>query len=87
MHSRLHWLTYELTYWNLLFGLTLGWSLRTRGRQNVPKTGPVLVLSNHQSFLDPPTIGVCCPRHLAYLARKPLFDTNATLKRRFAIPP
>jgi 1-acyl-sn-glycerol-3-phosphate acyltransferase len=31
----------------------LGFGLRVRGRENVPRTGPVLYLGNHQSFLDP----------------------------------
>lgn len=43
------------------------------GRKNVPKKGPVLVVSNHQSFLDPPVIGGGIWRRMNYLARKQLF--------------
>ena len=43
------------------------------GRKNVPKKGPVLVVSNHQSFLDPPAIGSGIWRRMNYLARKQLF--------------
>jgi 1-acyl-sn-glycerol-3-phosphate acyltransferase len=46
---------------------------RAMGRSGVPKTGPVLLLSNHQSHLDPVLIGLACPRQLRYLARKGLF--------------
>src|SRR6185369_4154181 len=39
----------------------------------VPLTGPVLLVSNHQSNLDPVLVGVACPRQLKYLARQGLF--------------
>lgn len=47
--------------------------VRVRGREHVPPTGAVLVLSNHQSHLDPILIGVACDRRLNYLARQTLF--------------
>ena len=43
------------------------------GQHNVPKTGGVLVVSNHQSHYDPPLIGAGIKRRLNYLARKTLF--------------
>jgi len=43
------------------------------GRANVPRSGPLLVVSNHQSHLDPVLIGVACPRQVGALARKSLF--------------
>jgi 1-acyl-sn-glycerol-3-phosphate acyltransferase len=46
---------------------------RYSGRGNVPPTGPVLLVSNHQSHLDPVMIGIACPRQLKYLARQGLF--------------
>jgi 1-acyl-sn-glycerol-3-phosphate acyltransferase len=39
----------------------------------VPANGPLLVLSNHQSHLDPVLLGVACPRQLRAMARKSLF--------------
>lgn len=47
--------------------------VRVEGRQCVPKNGPVLVLSNHQSNLDPVLVGLACDRRLNYLARDTLF--------------
>ena len=47
--------------------------IRCEGRQHVPATGGALVLSNHQSHLDPPLIGVASNRRLNYLARETLF--------------
>jgi 1-acyl-sn-glycerol-3-phosphate acyltransferase len=51
----------------LLFGF------RSIGRENVPPTGPVLIVSNHQSHLDPPLVGLALSRQLKYLARQGLF--------------
>ncbi len=46
---------------------------RVYGRENVPPTGPVILASNHQSFLDPVYCGVAVKRHLVYVARDSLF--------------
>ena len=47
--------------------------IRARGRQNIPTTGGMLVLSNHQSHLDPVLVGLCFNRRLNYVARDTLF--------------
>lgn len=49
--------------------------LDTRGAENVPPLGPVILASNHVSFLDPPLIGAFLPRKIHFLARKTLFDS------------
>jgi 1-acyl-sn-glycerol-3-phosphate acyltransferase len=46
---------------------------RFTGKSLVPLTGPVLIVSNHQSNLDPVLVGLACPRQLKYLARIGLF--------------
>ena len=51
----------------------LGFSYRYSGRANVPRRGPVLVVSNHQSMLDPVLIGASTNRYLTFLARSTLF--------------
>jgi len=48
--------------------------LRAYGREHVPAEGPVLLVSNHVSVLDPPFIGGACPRELYFLAKEELFD-------------
>lgn len=63
--------------------------MRTFGCENVPKTGPVLLVANHQSYLDPPIIGVATSRRLNYLARKTLFKSRwfgAAIRALNAIP-
>ena len=54
----------------LLFLLTR-W--RVIGRENIPKEGPVLVISNHLSLADPPLLNLAIDRPVRYLAKKNLF--------------
>ena len=41
--------------------------------EHVPKTGPVILASNHSSFLDPMLVGAGLSREINYLARESLF--------------
>jgi 1-acyl-sn-glycerol-3-phosphate acyltransferase len=70
-------LIYETSYFAAALTFTMGWSFRSQGRPNVPRTGPVLLIANHQSFLDPILVGLAARRHLCYLARKTLFKNPA----------
>jgi 1-acyl-sn-glycerol-3-phosphate acyltransferase len=45
----------------------------SRGQAHMPPTGGVLLLSNHQSFLDPWILGIALSRQLHYMARDTLF--------------
>jgi 1-acyl-sn-glycerol-3-phosphate acyltransferase len=64
---------FRWNYWLSMAGMTFGFSLRTEGHRHVPASGPALLLSNHQSFLDPIVAGVSARRPLCYLARSGLF--------------
>lgn len=46
---------------------------RVVGEKRIPLTGPVILASNHASFLDPPLIGGSTPREASFLARESLF--------------
>lgn len=48
--------------------------VRTLGRRNVPRSGTVLVVSNHMSNCDPLVVQLACPRHIHFLARKEIFS-------------
>ena len=70
---------YEFARWVFGFLLIFLFSHRSVGSRNVPRRGAVLLVANHQSFVDPIVVGVAAGRHLSYLARKTLFRT--TFKR------
>ena len=46
-----------------------------RGRENVPPTGPVILASNHLSFIDSFAIPTVAPRRVSYLAKAEYFTT------------
>ena len=48
--------------------------LEVTGQEHVPRHGAFVLASNHISFLDPPLLGVACPRRLRFLARADLFE-------------
>jgi 1-acyl-sn-glycerol-3-phosphate acyltransferase len=48
-----------------------GWEVR--GREHVPRTGGLIVASNHISFFDPPLVGTAAVRELHFLAKEELF--------------
>jgi len=66
-------LWYDLGYTSALAFFLAGFSFRYSGRGNLPPTGPVLVVSNHESMFDPFLIGLASRRYLAFLARSTLF--------------
>jgi 1-acyl-sn-glycerol-3-phosphate acyltransferase len=47
--------------------------LEIRGAERVPLSGPVLLVSNHASVLDPAVIGSGAPRPLSFMAKAELF--------------
>jgi 1-acyl-sn-glycerol-3-phosphate acyltransferase len=47
--------------------------LRSSGRQHIPASGGVLLVSNHLSHLDVFVLGILVPRPLNYVARSTLF--------------
>jgi 1-acyl-sn-glycerol-3-phosphate acyltransferase len=63
---RLGWIGFRA-----VFKFYFGWRVHTSER--VPLTGPVILASNHASFLDPPLVGAGIQRGINYLARASLF--------------
>jgi 1-acyl-sn-glycerol-3-phosphate acyltransferase len=63
--------------WHGLFFIiaTIFFRLRTHGRENIPRTGPVLLAPNHVSYFDPAIIGTAIWRKVNYAAKRELFDS------------
>ena len=49
------------------------WRVESCDTHHVPATGPVLLVSNHSSVLDPPFVAGVAPRQLSFLAKAELF--------------
>lgn len=64
---------YWLSQWACWIVCKILFRYRYSGGENVPMTGPLLVVSNHQSHLDPVLIGIASPRQVGALARASLF--------------
>lgn len=56
----------------LMFWLLIG--PRVSGLDHVPASGPLLVVGNHVTFLEPPLITALLPRRVTFLALYDLFD-------------
>jgi 1-acyl-sn-glycerol-3-phosphate acyltransferase len=60
-----------------------------RGYENIPTTGPALLLANHISHFDPPLMATKFPRYIHFMADKPLLDIPVfgwLLKRGYVFP-
>jgi 1-acyl-sn-glycerol-3-phosphate acyltransferase len=67
-------LWYDCVFCSSFTFFTFGFSFRRSGWTHVPRTGPLLLLSNHQSMFDPVLVGLSSRRYLSYLARRTLFE-------------
>jgi 1-acyl-sn-glycerol-3-phosphate acyltransferase len=53
--------------------MRLWFRLEAKGTEHVPAAGPVLLVANHSSLLDPPIVGGAAPRRLCFMAKAELF--------------
>jgi 1-acyl-sn-glycerol-3-phosphate acyltransferase len=58
-------------FFRFIYRFYFGW--RVFNPERVPLYGPVILASNHASFLDPPLVGAGIKRGINYLARESLF--------------
>ncbi len=67
-----------LIYWTLRAVLVPAFLVYLRmqrvGREHLPRSGPLLLASNHRSFLDPFLIGTLVRRPVYYMAKRELFE-------------
>ncbi len=75
----------RIAWWHFLHGLCYLWvapcyRYRAWGQHNIPRDGSVMLVSNHQSFLDPILVGLASHHRQFYaMARDTLFE-----KKQFA---
>ena len=65
----LYWLGQQV--FGVLFPICFRW--RVQQRERVPTEGPIILASNHASYLDPPLVATASPRMCHCLARATLF--------------
>ncbi|PLT34859.1 1-acyl-sn-glycerol-3-phosphate acyltransferase [Bacillus sp. V5-8f] len=53
--------------------LSPAFRVKTIGKENFPKDGGVLICANHIDNLDPPIVGITCPRDIHFMAKEEIF--------------
>jgi 1-acyl-sn-glycerol-3-phosphate acyltransferase len=56
-----------------LFNLLFSW--KVEGRENIPSTGPLILVANHASLLDPFLLVFGFPRWITFVAKEELFHS------------
>ncbi len=65
----LYWVAYAL-----LFFLARPFSkIALVGRENIPRSGPVILAANHQRYWDIPLVGLIARRHVYFMAKADFF--------------
>jgi 1-acyl-sn-glycerol-3-phosphate acyltransferase len=78
--ERYPWLKRTKAYWvwlnTVARGIAAACRLKVVGRENVPEEGPVLLVANHRSYLDPPLVAYAVKkRPVFFMAKSELFST------------
>ena len=68
---------FDCWYWlgrvlSRIFIPTFG-SIKVTGREHLPRTGPLIIVANHQSNADPPVMVYAIPRAIFFMAKRSLF--------------
>jgi 1-acyl-sn-glycerol-3-phosphate acyltransferase len=71
-----------LLYWFVKGMLTpvvgVCFRVKVEGRENIPRRGPVIIASNHRSFLDSIFLPYVLPRRVTFVAKAEYFDDPKT---------
>jgi 1-acyl-sn-glycerol-3-phosphate acyltransferase len=69
-HYRVSWILLNVVE-RAVFGL------KVTGKELIPRSGAVIIASNHVSYSDPPVVGSAVPREVYFLAKEELFVNPA----------
>lgn len=71
-----------MAYWALKILLTpllrVAFRVRCIGKSNVPRAGPVILASNHRSFIDSIFLPMCVGRRVTFVAKAEYFESAKT---------
>ncbi len=75
--SLAQWFIYYITLWCAFLTLKFLFRFKRFGVSNIPRTGGVLLVANHQSYIDPPLVAVSMMhRQMHAMARASLFESK-----------
>jgi 1-acyl-sn-glycerol-3-phosphate acyltransferase len=76
---------YTLTRWIAGVIFRVVWRPRVFGVEHVPTSGPVIIASNHLSFIDSVVIPLAVPRRVRFLAKAEYFEGRGLRGRGIAL--
>lgn len=56
--------------------IRIAFKVKVEGRENVPRQGPVILVANHLSMLDPIVLGCAISRPIRFMAKHELFSNR-----------
>lgn len=54
----------------------LMYRIKVKGKENIPKNSKIIFAANHVSEMDPPFVACAVNRHIAFMAKKELFEND-----------
>lgn len=79
--TRMRWVVHVFMFVVLYMILPLYFRYRVRGRKHIPRSGPILIVVNHASHLDPLLIGaVCFRRMFRYMGKEDLWGGSRAFR-------
>ena len=64
---------YKVFRWAMILLFKLVYGYTVEGRENVPRSGPLVIVSNHSQYLDPVFVCMSVPRRIQWMAKKEVF--------------
>ncbi len=68
---------YKISWHFLRFVERILFGFKVTGSDAIPRSGGVIIASNHVSYCDPPVVGSGVPRELTFMAKEELFSNKA----------
>jgi 1-acyl-sn-glycerol-3-phosphate acyltransferase len=66
-------MAYSISRFILFLIFKVFFRIEVKGREYIPREGGFILACNHVSYLDPPALGIACPRPVSFMAKYELF--------------